>query len=72
MNTLKFVSTFNLIIKKSKFIGFAYRVDDEERVSLKYLVENKYSTDIVDRKGTKCDLNDSYVGAYKDSYDKTN
>ena len=45
---------------------------DEERVSLKYLVENKYSTDIVDRKGTKCDLNDSYVGAYKDSYDKTN
>ena len=45
---------------------------DEERVSLKYLVENKYSTDIADRKGNKCDLNDSYVGAYKDSYDKTN
>ena len=45
---------------------------DEKSVSLKDLVENKYSTDIVDRKGNQCNLDTSYVGAYKDSYDKTN
>ena len=45
---------------------------DEKRISLKDLVENKYSNDIVDRKGNRCNLATSYVGAYKDNYDKTN
>ena len=45
---------------------------EEKRVSLQTLVNNKYSTDIVDRKGNQCNLATSYVGAYKDSYDKTN
>ena len=42
---------------------------DEKRVSLKDLVENKSSTEIVDRSGKQCNLDGSYVGAYKHSYD---
>lgn len=30
MNTIKSASTYNFTIKKSKFIGFAYRVDSED------------------------------------------
>ena len=45
---------------------------EEKRVSLQDLVNNKYTSEIVDRKGNACNLATSYVGAYKDSYDKTN
>ena len=45
---------------------------EEKRVSLQTLVNNKYISEVVDRKGNQCNLATSYVGAYKDSYDKTN
>ena len=45
---------------------------EEKRVSLQTLVNNKYISEVVDRKGNTCNLATSYVGAYKDSYDKTN
>ena len=45
---------------------------EEKRVSLQTLVDNKYTSEVVDRKGNTCNLATSYVGAYKDSYDKTN
>ena len=45
---------------------------EEKRVSLQTLVNNKYTSEVVDRKGNTCNLATSYVGAYKDSYEKTN
>ena len=45
---------------------------DTKKIPLAELVEKKYSTNIVDRNGNTCNLDSSYVGAYKDSYDKTN
>ena len=44
---------------------------DEKKVSLKDLVENKYITNVVDKKGNTCSLDDSYVSSYKNSSDKT-
>ncbi|MBQ8749851.1 MAG: YigZ family protein [Clostridia bacterium] len=43
MNTLKFNSNFEMVIRKSKFIGYAYRVDSEEQAkSIIKEIERKY------------------------------
>ena len=44
---------------------------EEKKVSLAYLVENKYITNVVDKKGNTCSLDDSYITSYKNSSDKT-
>ena len=42
------------------------------KVSVSELVDSKYISEVVGRGSNTCNLNESYVGAYKDSYDKTN
>ncbi len=45
---------------------------DQVKVTLKDLVDKKYiDEEIKDKKGNTCDLEKSYVGAYKDQIDKT-
>ena len=44
---------------------------EEKKISLSYLVDGKYITNVVDKKGNTCSLNDSYVASYKNSSDKT-
>ncbi len=46
---------------------------DEKKVTLSYLKNNIYTEgEIKDARNNSCDLEESYVGAYKDSIDKTN
>ncbi len=46
---------------------------DEKKVTVGELVTNKYTDrEIADPDGKVCNLEKSYVGAYKNSYDKTN
>ena len=45
---------------------------EEKKVNLKFLIDNKYISEVLDQKGNSCDLINSTVSAYKDSYDKTN
>ncbi len=46
---------------------------DEKRVTIKELQDGGYIDDsVIDSEGNSCDLEKSYVGAYKDSIDKTN
>ncbi len=48
---------------------------DQKEITAKYLFDNGYTEEgqkIVDSRGKTCDLSKSYVGAYKDSLDKTN
>ena len=57
---------------------FAYTSDrpqmygDVKKVSLKDVIDLKYTTNVLDKRGNTCDLETSYLAAYKNSYDKTN
>ena len=77
------VAYYKELEETARFAGgeyYAYSKDnlpsifgDQKKVTLKYLKDNGFiDDDIKDKQGDSCDLEESYVGAYKDSIDRTN